>query len=119
MLRFLLALAPLVLLGFLLGQFNHALAPCHVYLFAGGLMVAFAALRLDFDVGLAAVFVAGLFCDANEPVRFGTQAFLFAVAYSAIVLVRRRLPREETLVAVAVALLANLGLFLALSVLLV
>jgi rod shape-determining protein MreD len=107
------------LLTLLVAQLNHLLAPWHVSLFVSGLFVAFAALRLDFDTGISTVFLAGLFCDATAPVRFGTQAFLFATAYTLIFCLRGRLPREELSVNLVFALLANLAIFFALSLLLV
>ncbi|HXA14906.1 MAG TPA: hypothetical protein VNW23_07240 [Opitutaceae bacterium] len=116
--RLFLALLPLVLLTLLVSQLNHALASWHVSLFVGGLLVVFTALRLDFDTGFAAVFLTGLLCDAAAPVRFGTHAFLFATAHTLIFSVRGRLPRDETLVSLFFALLANLGIFIALSLLL-
>jgi rod shape-determining protein MreD len=117
--RLLLTLLPLVLLTLLMSQINHVLAPWHVSLFVGGLLVIFTALQLDFDTGFAAVFLTGLLCDAASPVRFGTHAFLFATAHTLIFSVRSRLPRGESLVSLVFALLANLGMFLALSLLLV
>jgi len=116
--RLLPTLLPLVLLTLLVSQINHVLAPWHVSLFVGGLLVVFAALRLDFDPGFAAVFLTGLFCDAASPVRFGTHAFLFATAYTLIFSVRGRLPRGEMLVSLVFALLANLGIFIVLSIVL-
>jgi hypothetical protein len=118
-LRLLLALFPPALLIVLVAQFNHLLAPWHVYLSVGGLLVVFPALQIDFRTGFAAVFLAGLFADAGEPVRFGTHAFLFATAYAFLFVLRHRLPRDETPLAVMLALLANLGIFLALSLLLI
>jgi rod shape-determining protein MreD len=115
--RLLLTLLPPVLLTLLVSQINHALAPWHVSLFAGGLVVTFAALRFDFDRGFTAVFLTGLLCDAVAPVRFGTHAFLFATAYTLIFSVRGRLPRGEILVSLVFTLLANLGIFAALSLL--
>jgi rod shape-determining protein MreD len=117
LLRFLSAFLPPALLGLLVGQANHALAPWHVWLYAGGLMVAFAALRLGFGAGFAAVFCAGLCCDAGAPLPFGTQAFLFAAAFTLIFAARDRLPREDAAAGAAVAVLANLGIFLALCLL--
>ncbi len=94
---------------------NHALAPLHVWLFAGGLFVAYSALALPRGPGLAAAALAGCVCDAGAPVPFGTQALLFSLAHLLIFNGRDRLPREETAGRVLVALAANLGLFLALS----
>ncbi len=122
--RLLLAFLPLALLTLLVSQLNHICAPSHVYFFVGGLLVVFAALRLDFGVGFAAVFLAGLFVDAGEPLLrvgahsfFGVHAFLFASAQVLIFSLRGRLPREEMLVSVMFALLANVGIFLVFSLL--
>ena len=65
--------------------------------------------------GIAAVMLAGLVCDASAPVRVGTHLLLFAAAHAVVFNIRDRLPRDETVARVIVALLLNLGLFLALS----
>ena len=111
---FLLSLASLLLVV-LLDQLNHYLGPWQLHVWCGGLFVAFAALRLDFRTGAATSFIGGLLLDAGTPVAFGTQALLFLAAHAVIFTVRARAPREETIVGVIFALLANLGLFLALS----
>lgn len=113
--RVLILTAASLLLSVVLGQLNHYLAVWQVHVWCGGLFVAFAALRLGYRTGALAAFVAGLLLDAGEPVAFGTQGFLFLAAHAVIFNVRARAPREETIVGVVVALLANLGLFLALS----
>jgi hypothetical protein len=118
MLRLFPVLLPPLALTLLVSQLNHMLSPWHASLFVGGLLVAFIAMRLDFDTGFAAVFINGLFCDAAAPVRFGTHAFLFATAFTLIFSVRARLPRSETFVNLVFALLANVGIFVALSLLL-
>ena len=110
----LLSLAALLLVT-LLAQLNHTLGPWQLHVWCGGLFVAFAALRLDFRTGAAAVFIGGLLLDAGSPVTFGTHALLFLAAHAVIFNVRARVPRDETIVGVIAALLANLGLFLALS----
>jgi rod shape-determining protein MreD len=109
----------LLLLWVILAQVNHLLGPLHVYLFAGGLFVAYAALVLPWRDGLAAVLLAGLLCDAGSPVRLGTHLLLFAAAHAVVFNIRDRVPRDETVARVIVALLVNLGLFLALSFVLV
>lgn len=113
--RTLITFLTLLVLWVLVAQVNHLLGPAQVFLFAGGLFVAYAALMLPLRDGLAAVLMAGLLCDATEPVRFGTHLLLFAAAHAVVFNIRDRLPREETVARVIVALLINLALFLALS----
>lgn len=104
-----------LVLWLLVGQANHYLGPSQVFLFAGGLFVAFPALRLGFRDGFIVAVLAGMLLDAVEPVPFGTHLLLFAGAHAVIFSLRHHLPHEETLIGVLVALLANLGLFLAFS----
>ncbi|MET0262848.1 MAG: hypothetical protein ABW223_08110 [Rariglobus sp.] len=113
--RVLILTAAALLLALILGQINHYLAVWQMHIWCGGLFVAFAALRLGYRTGATAAFIAGLMLDAGEPVAFGTQGFLFMATHAVIFTVRARAPRDETVVGVVVALLANLGLFLALS----
>ncbi len=103
------------LLRALVAEVNSALSGAHVWIFAGGLFLAYASLMATFRQGLAVAVLAGLLCDALAPVGFGTHAALFAVAHSLVYHFRERLQREETGVRVAVALLVNIGLFAALS----
>jgi len=104
-----------LLLTLLLGQLNHYLAIWQLHVWCGGLFVTFVALRLGYRTGATVAFIAGLLLDAGEPVAFGTQALLFLAAHAVVFTIRARAPREETIVGVFVALLANLGLFLALG----
>ncbi|MDD2762672.1 MAG: hypothetical protein PHE83_01705 [Opitutaceae bacterium] len=113
--RWLIPFATMLLLWCLVVQLNHYLAPHGAYLFTGGLLVTFGALRLGLRNGLAASLLAGLALDAVEPVPFGTHLLLFAVMHLVIFRLRIRFPREETIFGVVVALLANLALFLGLS----
>jgi hypothetical protein len=113
--RSLIIFATTFLLWSLIVQLNHYLAPRGAYLFVGGLLVAFAALRLGLRIGLMATMLTGLAIDALEPVPFGTHLVLFAVMHVVIFHLRTRFPREETIFGVVVALLANLALFLGLS----
>jgi cell shape-determining protein MreD len=105
----------LLLLWALVAEVNHALSPAHVWLFAGGLFVTYAALALPRAPGLAAVILCGCVFDAHAPVAFGTHAVLFAIAYLLIHNARDRLPRNEAGGRVLIALAANFGLFIALS----
>jgi rod shape-determining protein MreD len=113
--RFLAVLPTLLLLWALVAQLNHELAAAHVFLFVGGLFVTYTSLSFPLGAGMAASFVAGLVLDANSPVAFGTHALLFAAAHALLYDLKDRMPRDDTLGRVAIALVANLGLFLALS----
>ncbi|GAB1488578.1 hypothetical protein MASR2M8_10240 [Opitutaceae bacterium] len=104
-----------VSLEVILTQANHYLAANHVTLWMGGLAVAFASLRLGYREGLITVLILGWLQDAVSPVGFGLHALLFAAAHAVIFYVRNRFPREESVVGILVALLANLGLFLVFS----
>jgi rod shape-determining protein MreD len=105
----------LYLLHALIAEANNLLSGAHVWLFAGGLYVAYSALMLPFRQGLAATILGGLLCDSLAPVAFGTHAALFATAHLVVYGVRERLQRDGTAVRVAVSLLVNLAFFLALT----
>jgi rod shape-determining protein MreD len=105
----------LYLLQAMAAQVNSAIAPIHVWLFVGGLFVAYPALVMPFGQGFGASVLGGLLCDALAPVGFGTHAALFASAHAVVYNARERLQRAETIVTVSAALLVNLALFLALS----
>jgi rod shape-determining protein MreD len=107
--------ATLYLLQAMVAQANSAFASVHLWLFAGGLFVAYPALMLPFRQGFAASVLGGLLCDSVAPVAFGTHAALFATAHAVVFNVRERLQRDETAVRISAALLVNLALFLALS----
>jgi hypothetical protein len=114
-----------LLLWMLVSQANHSLSGLHVYLFAGGLFVAYPALALPLRGGMIVSFLGGLLCDANIPLAPGlprialalahTHALLFVCAHAIIYNLRDRLPREETVPRVLVALFTNLGIFLIFS----
>jgi rod shape-determining protein MreD len=105
----------LYLLRALVAEVNSALSGIHIWLFAGGLFVAYSALMMPFRSGFTVSVLAGLLCDSVTPVAFGTHAALFGIAHAIVFNARERLQRDETAVRVAVALLVNLGLFLALT----
>lgn len=105
----------LLLLWSIVAQVNHALTDVRVYLFVGSLFVVHAALKLPLRCGLAATLLGGLLCDANSPVSFGTHTLLFALAHAVVFHLRDRLPRDDTIARLLVALLTNLGLFLVFS----
>jgi cell shape-determining protein MreD len=105
----------LYLLRTVFAEANSALSGLHVWLFAGGLFVAYSALMVPFRQGLTASLLGGLLCDSVAPVPFGTHAALFGAAHAAVYNVRERLQRDETAVRVTVVLLVNLALFLAIT----
>lgn len=117
--RWLLVSGANLLLLWLVGLANHYLAPFAVHLYAGGLLVAYAALKLDLRHGFAATACTALAFDATLPVPLGTHLVLLGLVHATLVYGRHRFPRDEAIFATVVALLANLFLFLALSFLLI
>ena len=113
--RVLILFATLLVLWALVAQLNHVLADARVYLFSGALFVIYAALMLPLPDGIALSMLGGLVCDANAPVAFGTHTLLFATTHTVVFHLRARLPREDTVGRVVIALLANLALFLVFS----
>ena len=113
--RTLILFATVVLLWTIVAQINHALAGRRVFLFAGGLFVAFAALTQPSRSGMITTVLAGLMCDANAAVIFGTHMLLFVAAHATLFHVRDRVPRDDNISAIIVVLLTNLALFLVFS----
>lgn len=113
--RFLTLSATLLLLWAIVTQVNDALSGFRVYLFPASLFVVFAALTQPLRSGLFTSAVGGLICDANSPVAFGLHGLLFAAAHIIVFHVRDRVPRDDNVTAIIVALLANLALFLVFS----
>jgi len=108
-----------VLLWTIFAQLNHYLSGWHINLFVGGLLVTFPALRLTYRDGWKVMLLLGFWCDADAPIRFGLHAILFLAAYTIIYHLRGRFPREEGLFGVMVAMIANAGIFLAMTIALV
>ena len=117
--RWLIVTAANLLLWWLTGLINDRLATSAVHLYAGGLFIAYAALRLDRKHGLIATVLTGLLLDAAEPVPFGTSVLLFGLIHATVLYGRQQFPREGAVFGIVVALLANLFLYIALSFLLV
>lgn len=105
----------LLLLWAVVAEVNHFLSDARVYLFAGALFVVFAALTQPLRSGIFASCIGGLICDANAPVTFGLHLLLFAVAHATLFHLRDRVPRDDNIAAIIVALLTNLALFLVFS----
>jgi cell shape-determining protein MreD len=104
-----------LVLAQIIAQTNHYLAPTRVYLWIGGLYVTFAALHLTYRVGLAAILLIGLALDAGSGARFGLHALIFGIGHAVLHPLRNRVAGEETIVAVLIALLMNLALFILFS----
>ena len=115
MLRLALIFLSTLLLWAVTAQLNHALAPWRLYVFVGALAVTLPALTFSLRSGLIASFLGGLLFDAVAPVTFGTHAILFALTHAIVFNFRDRVPRDDTLSRVLIALFANLGLFLVFS----
>ena len=113
--RWLIVFAANLVLWCLTGLGNHSLAPFGLHLYAGGLLVTYAALRLDARHGFTAMILTALLVDAGTPVPFGTSLVLFGLVHAFLLYGRLRFPREELVFGTVVALLANLFLFLVLS----
>ncbi len=113
--RTLIHVASLVLLWAMVGQANHALTGMRVYLFVGALFVIHAGLLQPRRSGRIAVLLGGFICDASTPVIFGTHALLFGLAHAVVYRLRDRVPREDNVSRIVLALMVNLGLFLAFS----
>lgn len=113
--RFLTLAACVLVLWAIVSQLNHALTGVRVYLFVGALFVTFAAITQRLGTGLIVTVFAGLVYDANTPVAFGTHAVLFAATHLAVYRLRDRIPRNDTASRVALAVVANLALFLVFS----
>jgi hypothetical protein len=113
--RPLILFATLLLLWAIIAELNHALSGLHLYVFAGGLFVGYAALTQPMQSGLAATLLAALVCDANTPVAFGTHVILFAAAHLTVFRIRDRVPREDNIAAILLVLFTNFALFLLFS----
>ena len=113
--RLLVLIATVVLLWAIVAQVNDALSVLQIYLFVGGLFVAFAALTQPRRTGLVVAMTAGLICDANTPVTFGTHLLLFAAGHLTLFHVRERVPRDDNVALTAIVLVTNLALFLVFS----
>lgn len=108
--------ATLLLLWGVVAEVNHLLSGLRVFLSVGALYVAFVALAQPFRAGLIISAIGGLICDANAPTAvFGLHTLLFVAAHAVLFHLRDRIPRDDTISRVIIALLANLALFLLLS----
>ena len=114
--QWLLTFLSLFLLWVIVTQLNHYLSAWHMYVFAGALYVTFTALRLPARGGLFISAVAGLLCDANSAVPFGTHLLLFTTAHALISKAHHRIPASDPTTQLVVALIANFVLYTVLAV---
>ncbi len=114
----LLLFGSILLLWAITAQLNHALSSFGIHLFAGGLCVPFVALQFPSRSGLLVSAAAGLLCDAVTPVPVGTHLFLFAVAHALMAKLRHRLPADDGITQLIIALVTNAALYLALTIIL-
>jgi hypothetical protein len=105
----------ILLLETVIGQLNHEFSGLHLYVFGGGLFVTYSALAAELRQGMAASFAGWLLVDSVTPVPFGTHALLFSGAHAILFGLRDRLGKEEGTTRIAIALVANGALFIALS----
>lgn len=103
------------LLWMIQAQLNHYVSAWNVSIFLGGVAVAFSALRLPYREGVRALLLTGLWFDAATPVPFGLHAFLFLICHALVFTFRSRLAREETMVGIVIAVVANLGIMTAIA----
>ncbi|HEY5551577.1 MAG TPA: hypothetical protein VIK52_06805 [Opitutaceae bacterium] len=111
--RWIIPFAANLLLIVIAREANHHLAQVGVSILLGGLVLPVVALRLSQGPGLLVVVLTGLAMDALGPAAFGSSAILLAAALLALRAIRHRLMRESMSTHFAVALLANLLLFVA------
>ncbi len=105
-----------LLLLWLYGLANHCLGSFNVFIFPGGLLVVYAALRLDALHGYIATALTALACDALMFAPFGDQRGpARARAHRGVLWPPAASLREEPVFATVVALVANLFVFLVLS----
>lgn len=111
--RWIIPFAANLVLIFIAREANHYLAHVGVSIVLAGLVLPVTALRLSQGPGLLVVVLTGLAMDALGPAAFGTSAAILAAALLVLRTLRHRLMREAMSTHIAVALLANLLLFVA------
>jgi rod shape-determining protein MreD len=90
-LRWILLILSNYLLLFLLAEINHLITPWHLHLFPAGLLITYAAMRLNYRAALFVVIATGLLLDAGRPVPWGTQLFALLALHGVILVVRARI----------------------------
>ena len=105
-----------IVLWTITAQINHYLAPWHLNLFTGGLVLAFPALRLPWRDTWRIALPLGLWHDAASAATFGAYTMLFLLAAALIHRFRTRMPRTDTIAGIITAILANTGIIVLLSI---
>jgi len=104
-----------IVLWAITAQLNHYLAPWHLNLFTGGLVIAFPALRLPWRDTWRIALPLGLWHDAASAATFGVFTMLFLLAAALIHHFRARIPRTDTIASILTAILANTAILLLLT----
>lgn len=105
------------ILFFFVGIINHWLTPLSLSVFIGGVAIVYPSLETHYRKGVPIVLITGLFFDAASPFEFGTMTLAFLAVYFLLRGLRRRLRGQENQYHMVAAFMANLVLFLLISVL--
>jgi len=105
-----------IVLWTITAQLNHYLAPWHLNLFTGGLILAYPALRLPWRDTWRIALPLGLWHDAASAATFGACTLLFLFAAALIHHFRARIPRTDTIVGIVTAIFANIAIIILLSI---
>lgn len=114
-LRWIIILFANALLIFAAGELNHHLAALSLHAFLGGLMITFAALRLQIKPAFLANGFTALLFDATAPLPPGVMFLLLMAVHCVIFATRGNVARETPHTATGVAMAANVALMLAVS----
>ncbi|HUG09592.1 MAG TPA: hypothetical protein VMM36_01190 [Opitutaceae bacterium] len=111
--RWIVPFAANLLLIVIAREANHYIAQFSVSVLVAGLVLPVTALRLTTGPGLLAVVLTGLAMDALGPTAFGSSSIILAAGLLVLRALKNRLLRDSMSTHFAVALLANLVLFVA------
>lgn len=115
-LRWIIILMANCLLILMAGEMNHHLSVLSLHAFIGGLLVTFAALRLQIKPAFLASGLTALLLDALTPLPEGTLFLMLMGAHTLIFAARGNFSRESTLTGTAIAMGANTAIMLGISV---
>ena len=114
-LRWILVLLANLLLIALIAEINHHLTPLSLYIFPGGLLLAFAVLRLRLRQSLLANGFTALAFDALNPLPFGQTFLLFLSCHTLAFSLRGHFAKENPKYGAFVAAGMNIVLFIAIT----